>query len=55
MERPIFMTDSHFNYLNEMTESKLFTKEEIKEQFIDTFPKLTTFKANKILKHFNNN
>ena len=49
------MTDSHFNYLKEMTESELFTKEEIREKFIETFPKLSTRKVNKILKHFNQN
>ena len=45
------MQDSHFDYLNEMTESKLFTKEEIRELFREDFPKLTTFKVNKIFKY----
>lgn len=51
MEQPIFMTNGHFNYLNEMTESKLFTREEIQERFIADFPELTTFKVNKIFKY----
>lgn len=50
MERPYFLTDDHFIYLKEMTEAKLFTKQEIQELFIQDFPSLTTFKVNKIFK-----
>ena len=50
MERPYFITTDHFDYLKEMTESKVFTKEEIKGHFKVTFP-MTTFRVNKIFKY----
>jgi hypothetical protein len=53
MERPYFLTEDHFNYLAEMNESGLFTTKEIREKFIETFPKLSTFKVNKIFKYNN--
>ena len=53
MEKPYFITEDHLNYLAEMNESGLFTTEEIREKFIETFPKLTTFKVNKIFKYNN--
>ena len=53
MEQPYFLTTDHFDYLAEMNESGLFTTEEIRTKFILSFPKLTTFKVNKIFKYNN--
>ena len=53
MEQPVFLTTDHFDYLAEMNESGLFTTDEIRKQFIQSFPKLTTFKVNKIFKYNN--
>ena len=53
MEQPYFLTTDHFNYLAEMNESGLFTTEQIREKFREVFPKLTTFKVNKIFKYNN--
>lgn len=49
MERPYFIADKHLNYLKEMAESGLFTWEEIRPKFIETFPGLSTFKINRTL------
>ena len=53
MEQPYFLSPDHFDYLAELNESGLFTTEEIRGKFIETFPNLSTFKVNKIFK-FNN-
>jgi len=51
MEQPYFMFEHHFIYLKEMTESKAFTKAEIRERFVWDFPDLTIFRVNKIFKY----
>ena len=51
MEQPYFMNPDHCHYLQEMAGAKLFTREEIRISFIQTFPSLSTFKVNKIFKY----